>query len=228
MISNLKKSRLPLAITFLLILMLALLSGCGAPPKLPATPTLVVQIPHTFTPAPTATPTHTPTPKPTQTPTPAPTATPTVTKANASAAKATVKPQAVAPTATPGVVTLVVTEAQANKMAKKALADQKDVQIDNVRVDFRPDEMFVSGDTKIGFFTLNIGLLVTIKPVHGKPEVSVEEITVNNSPATGFIRSQIETMISPHLKNLAMVEDTFYVESISITNDKMVVTGRYK
>jgi len=228
MTPNLKKSRLLLALPFLLILTLALLSGCGAPPKLPATPTLVVQIPHTSTPAPTATPTHTPTPKPTNTPTLTPTATPTATKAISSAAKATVKPQAVAPTATPGIVTLVVTEAQANKMAKKALADEKDVQIDNVQVDFRPHEMYVSGDTKIGFFTVNIGLLIAIRPVHGKPEVSIKEIYVNNNPATGFIRSQIETMISPHLKNLAMVEDNFYVESISITDDKMTVTGRYK
>lgn len=213
--------------SFALLLMLGLLGGCGAPPKLPPTPTLVSQIPATSTPTsvPTATPTHTPTPKPTDTPTP----TPTATKATvSSAAKATVKAKAVAATATPQTVVLVVTEADANKMAQKALATQQDVQIDNVQVDFRQDKMYVSGDTKIGFFTLNIGLLVTIEPKNGKPEVTIQEIYVNNGVATGFIRDQIEAMIAPHLDELAMVSDDFYVDTIAITDNEMIITGQYK
>ena len=206
-----------------IILMLGLLSGCGAPPKLP-TPTLAAQIPATSTPTPipTATPTFTPTPRPTKTPTP------TATKAAvSSAAKATAKPKVIA-TATPQTAVLVVTEADANKMAVKALAQQQDVQIDNVKVDFRPDEMYVSGDTKIGFFTLNIGLLVTVEPVKGKPEVTIKEIYVNNGVATGFIRDQIEAMIAPHLDQLAMVSDDFYVETVTITDNEMIITGHYK
>ena len=219
-----KHIALVLTASLLLTLMLAILSGCGVPPSLP-TPTLVAQVvqTHTPTPAPTATPTQTPTPKPTNTPT----ATPTKAVIS-SAAKATVKPKSISATATPETVVMVVTEAEANKMAQKALANQKEVQIDNVQVDFRPDEMYVSGDTKIGFFTLNIGLLVTIEPVQGKPEVTIQEIYVNNSVATGFIREQIEAMIAPHLDQLAMVGDDFYVEDITITDDKMIITGHYK
>ncbi len=210
-----------------LTLMPGLLGGCGAPPKLPPTPTLVAQIPASSTPAPAPTATPTPTPTPTSTPTPThtPTPAPTATKATvSSAAKATV----IAATATPQTVALTVTEAEANQMAKKALATQQDVQIDNVQVDFRSDEMYVSGGAKIGFFTMNIGLLVTIEPVNGKPEVTIQEIYVNNSVATGFIRNQIEAMIAPHLDQLAMVSDDFYVETVTITDDEMIITGQYK
>jgi hypothetical protein len=220
-----KHIALVLTASLALTLMLAILSGCGVPPNLP-TPTLVAQVvqTHTPTPVPTATPTQTPTPRPTNTPTPAPTA----TKAISSAAKATAHPKALSATATPETLVIVITEAEANKMAQKALANQKEVQIDNVQVDFRPDEMYVSGDTKIGFFTLNIGLLVTIEPVQGKPEVTIQEIYVNDGVATGFIREQIEAMIAPHLDQLAMVGDDFYVEDVTITDDEMIITGHYK
>lgn len=202
-----------------LVLMPGLLSGCRAASKRPPTPTLIAPMPATSTPTsvPTATPTHTPTPAPTATKTTLP-----------SAAKATVKAKAVAATATPQTVALVVTEAEANQMTKKALSSQQDVQIDNVRVDFRPDEMYVSGDAKIGFFTLNIGLLVTTEPVNGKPEVTIQEIYVNNSVAAGFIRDQIEAMIAPHLAQLTIAPADFYVKAIAITDDEMIITGQYK
>jgi hypothetical protein len=110
----------------------------------------------------------------------------------------------------------------------KALAGQQSVQIDNPKVDFRPDEMYVSGDTVIGFFKVNIGVLAAVEAVDGKPQVTIKEIYVNGDRATGFIRSQIEAMIAPHLDQLAMVSDDFYVEDVTITGDKMIITGHYK
>jgi hypothetical protein len=222
---NRKNTLILLAAGFILALTLGALSGCGVPPELP-TPTLISQLPATATPTPE--PTATPTSTPTVTPTPRPTNTPTpvakATKAAASAAAAPAKSK----TATPATVVIVVTEAEANKMAQEGLAQQKDVQIDNPKVDFRPDEMYVSGDVKIGFFKLNVGILATVEPVNGKPEVTIEEIFVNGDPATGFIRDQIEAMIAPHLDQLAMVSDDFYVEDIVITDDEMVITGHYR
>ncbi len=208
-----------LAASFALVLTLGALSGCGVPPKLP-TPTLVSQLPATPTPEPTATPTHTPTatatPKPTRTPAPQ------------AAAGAAVKAKSPLASATPEQLVLIITEAEANSMAVKALAGQQSVQIDNPKVDFRPDEMYVSGDTVIGFFKVNIGVLAAVEAVDGKPQVTIKEIYVNGDRATGFIRSQIEAMIAPHLDQLAMVSDDFYVEDVTITGDKMIITGHYK
>ena len=212
-----------LVASFALVLTLGALGGCGAPPKLP-TPTLVAQRPatHTPTPEPTATPTHTPTPQPTHTPTPT-----SAPSAQASAGAAS-KAKAPVASATPEKLVMIVTEAEANKMAVEALSGQQDVQIDNPKVDFRPDEMYVSGDTVVGFFKVNIGVLAMVEAVDGKPKVIVKEIYVNNDRATGFLRNQIESMIAPHLDKLAMVSDDFYVEKITITEDKMVITGHYR
>ena len=230
---NRTPSAISLTIGLALVLIAGVLSGCELLQKSP-TPTLVAQRPATDTPTPdpTATPTSTPTATRTSTstatPTPRRTARPTATRANtptplaSSAAKTPVRPK---PTATPATLRLVITEAETNKMAKKGLAAQQDVKIDNPKVDFRPGEMYVSGDTVMGFFKVNIGVLAAVEPVNGKAEVRVKEIYVNGDRATGFLRKQIEAMIAPHLDQLAMVSDDFYVEDIVITEDAMIITG---
>jgi len=201
-----KRQRILLPLTALvLVLMLGVLAGCGAPPAMPSdAPAPAAQVAQEVTP----TPTHTPTPTPSPTPTPT--------------------PDVPTPTATPENLTIVVTEAQAQEMAEEALAKQDQIQISNVVVDFRPGEMLLSGDTKIGFFSLNIGLLVTVEAVDGKADITIKEIYVNGDPATGFIRDEIEKLIAPQLKNLKLVESKFYVEDVVITDEDMTITGRYK
>ena len=113
-------------------------------------------------------------------------------------------------------------------MVAKGLSEQDNVKIDNPEVDFRPGEMYVSGDTVLGFFKVNIGVLVEVVAVDGAPQVTIVEIYVNGDRATGFIRNQIEAMIAPHLDQLAMVSDNFYVEDVTITENEMVITGHYK
>jgi len=200
-----------------------LLAACGAP-QLPASP--VAQATIALTPTPTAT--FTPTPSPTFTPTPTATFTPTSTPTPAAKAqsRATAQPAKPLTTATPSQLVLIITEKEANRMAAEALAQQQEVQIDNPRVDFRPGAMYVSGDTVLGFFKLNIGILATVEAVDGQPQVAIQEIDVNGERATGFIRNQIEALIAPHLDQLATVSEDFYVEDITITDEKMVITGR--
>jgi len=203
--------RILLLTSILIMLMAIFLSGCEATSELPASAELATKVMEvvntpTPTPAPTSTPTPTPTPHPTSTPTP-------------------MGPKA---TATPETLIVIISEAQANEMAQQALANQSEIQIDHVKVDFRADEMYLSGDTKIGFFTLNIGLLVDVTAKEGKAEISIKEIYVNDSPATGFIRNEIERLIAPQLANLKLVEEQFFVESVTISPDKLIITGHYK
>ncbi len=208
-------------LTILLLASLALgilLAGCGVP-ELPST--RVAQATIARTPTPTAT--FTPSPTPTFTPSPTSTFTPTpkpVVQSQGAGQQA--KPLA---TATPAEMVLVVTEKEANKMAADALSQQQEVQIDNPSVDFRPGKLYVSGDTTIGFFKLNVGILAAVEAVNGKPEVTIQEIYVNGARATGFIRDQIEAMIAPHLDQLAMVSEDFYVEDITITDNEMIISG---
>lgn len=205
-----------LHILFLVFLIAGgLLAGCGVP-QVPSKPVAQATIARTPTPTRTPTFTPTPTPSPTYTPTPVP-----VTQTQGSGQ--TAKPLA---TATPSQLVLIISEKEANRMAAEALAGQQEVQIDNPKVDFRPGEMYVSGDTVLGFFKLNIGVLATAEAVDGSAKVTIQEIYVNGDRASGFIRNQIEALIAPHLDQLAKVSDDFYVEAITITEDQMTIIGR--
>ncbi len=202
------------------LLAATLLVAACAVPQLP-------QVSELQTPTATPTPTHTPTNTPTPTPTPSPTPTPTPTPAPTTTGPSTTGPQTQA-TAAPEKLALIITEKEANRLAAEALAKQQDITIDNLQVDFRPGELYVSGDTIIGFFKLNIGILATVTPFDGKPQVTIQEIYVNGERATGFIRDQIEALIAPQLDQLATVSTDFYVEEITITDDRMIITGRYQ
>ena len=214
------QSTIPLLASLALIL---LLTGCGMPDPSSSS---VAEATIALTPTPT--PTFTPSPTPTFTPTFTPTSTPTFTPtphpkvANPSQGES----GAIQSSATAAKHVLIITENQANKMAADALAEQQEVQIDNPNVDFRPGEMLVSGDATLGFFKLNIGILATVEAVDGEPQVTIQAIYVNGGRATGFIRDQIEALIKPYLDQLATVSEDFYVEDITITDDKMTITGR--
>jgi len=210
---NKKSLHTIILVAILLALMSIAISGCDGASQRPSPAEMATKAVEIInTPTPTPTPTATPTPRPTPTPQP----TPTPTRPN--------------PSPTPQDKTLVITisEDEANEMAREALASQSDVPIQNVKVDFREGEMLLSGDTKVGFFTLNIGLLVEIEAVDGKAKINIAEIYVSGSPATGFIRNEIERMIAPQLANLKLVEEKFYVEDVTITPDKIIITGHYK
>ena len=112
-------------------------------------------------------------------------------------------------------------------MAQKRMAGE-DAQFSNVQIDFRPGEIYVSGDAKVGFFTMRIGILTTVAPVDGQAQVTIKEIFVNDKPAKGFLRQQIEALIAPQLNDLALQSKDFYAETIVVTDDAMITTGHYK
>ncbi|RUA16092.1 MAG: hypothetical protein DSY55_04810 [Clostridia bacterium] len=214
----------------LLALLLVLLSGCSEQTSTPEVwamtepvATSAFQSYATVLPTPTFTPPATPTPFSTPTLIILPTATPTRIVVQVSRPAAS--PQV---TATSTSTTLVTTEEEANEVAQTALSQQQDVTIEDVQVDFRPDEMILSGYTTMGFFRIKVALYVMVTPIDGSPEVTITDIYVNDKPATGFIRTQIESMIEPHLAELAVVSDTFYVENVSINDDEMIIMGHYR
>ena len=184
----------------------------------------------TFTPTATVEPTETPTPPPTHTPTPTPLPTDTPTPAPTVAAtpiptRSAVKPAA---TSTPGTVTLVMKEADLNKMAQDALAQQSDVEITNVRVDLRPGQIVFSGRAVLGFFPVNLEITATLPVVNGRPEPQIVGVKLNGEESGGFIRTQVVNMIQPYLEQFAQTDLNFYVEKIVITDDEIRIMGQYR
>ena len=163
-------------------------------------------------------PTHTPTPTPA---TPRPSATPTATSSPSPTPTLT-------PTATPATVRLVLTEAKANELAAKQMAGKEDAPLKNMKIDFRPGAVYLSGKSKVGFFYVDVVIVFQIQARAGKPHVIIDDIFISGVPASGSMRQRIEAMIAPHLANLNLIDDNFYVESIEITDDKMITTGHYQ
>jgi len=129
------------------------------------------------------------------------------------------------PTPAPGSTAITITEADANAALQKAIGMQDNVQIENARIDFRPDGIFTSATTQIGALSIQLGILASATPVDGKVKIDILDVQVNGKEASGIILDQIKAMIDPILEQLTIVEDKFYVESITITNDKMVIIG---
>ena len=138
--------------------------------------------------------------------------------------RAALKPAA---TATPGKVTLVMKEADLNKMAQDALAQQSDVSVSNVRVDLQPGKIIFSGRAVLGFFPVDLEITATLPVVNGRPEPEIVGVKLNGEEAGGFIRAQVVNMIQPYLDQFAQTDLNFYVEKIVITNDEILITGQY-
>jgi len=186
----------------------------------------------TFTPTPTTEPTETPTPLPTNTPTPTPLPTDTPTPAPTKAATATSVPKKAAAkpaaTATPGKVTVVITETDLNKMAQDALAQQSDVAVSNVRIDLQPGQIVFSGRAVVGFFPVDLEITATLPVVNGRPEPQIVGVKLNGEESGGFIRNQVVNMIQPYLKQFAATDLNLVVDKIVITDDEIQITGQYK
>lgn len=210
------------------VTLLFVLSACQVP--LPVLPTLTpVQQAAVPTDTPTIAPTDTPTPVPTDTPTPTPepTATPTSTPVPTKKPVSKSAPAKVS-TPTPAVYVMKMTEAELNKLAQEEIAKQSDVAVSNVRIDLQPDQIVVSGTTKVGFFNVNLEITAIIPVKNGRPEPEITEIKVNGEPVTGFLRQQIDAMIAPYLNQFAQTDLGVYVDDVTITNDQFVITGRSK
>ncbi len=184
------------------------------------TPTTTTTATVTATPLSTYTPT--PTPLPTDTPTPTPTKAATATTAPK---KAAVKPAA---TPTPGKVTLVLKEADLNKMAQDALAEQSDVPVSNVRVDLQPGQIVFSGRAVLGFFPVNLEITATLPVVNGKPKPEIVSVKLGGEETGGFIRTQVVNMIQPYLELFAQTDLNLYVDKIVITDKEIRITGQYQ
>jgi hypothetical protein len=218
---------------FLLIVLLSLaltLSACTIITPTPAEIASDELALATFTPTATTTSTETPTPLATNTPTatPLPTETPTPVPTKAATATPLPKKPTVKPTATPGKVTLVLKEADLNKMAQDALAQQNDVSVSNVRVDLRPGEIVFSGRAVLGFFPVNLEITATLPVVNGKPEPQITSVKLNGAESGGFVRTQVVNMIQPYLNQFAQTDLSFNVERIVITENEIQTTGQYK
>src|SRR5512138_3256136 len=139
--------------------------------------------------------------------------------------------------ATTGVVTINLTETQitsylAQRMQSDPSLQQSDKKplITDPQVYLRDGQMQIYGKTQQGLFTANIGIIVNMGvDANGQPQIDIASADFGPFPAPKGLNDAITAMVrEAYTGSLGPVATGLRIESISIANGVMTVTGRIR
>ncbi len=136
-----------------------------------------------------------------------------------------------------GVVTINLTEPQitsylAERMQSDPSLQQSDKKplIADPQVYLRDEQMQIYGKTQQGIFAANIGIIVQVGvDASGQPLIEIKSADFGPFPAPEGLKSAITAMIKEaYTGSIGPVATGLRIESISIANGVMTITGRIK
>ena len=135
-----------------------------------------------------------------------------------------------------GTITLKLTEQQLTSYIASRLQSDPRMQqngqpmITEPQVYLRDGQMQVYGKTQQGMFTANIGIIVNVGvDSNGQPQIDIVSADFGPLPAPEGIRDTVEAMIrEAYVGSLGPVATGFRIESITIADGVMTVTGRVR
>lgn len=136
-----------------------------------------------------------------------------------------------------GVITINLTEPQitsylASRLQTDPNLQQSDRQplISNPQVYLRDGQMQIYGSTRRGMFAANIGIIVNMGvDANGEPQIDVASADFGPFPAPEGLKDAITAMVrEAYTGSLGPVATGLRIESISIANGVMTVTGRVR
>ena len=135
-----------------------------------------------------------------------------------------------------GTITLNLTEQQITSYLAERLQSDPNLQqnnqplITNPQVYLRDGQFQIYGKTQQGMFTANIGIIVNVGvDENGQPKLDIASADFGPMPVPAGLRDTIEGMVrEAYVGSLGPVATGLRVESISIANGIMTVTGRIK
>ena len=139
------------------------------------------------------------------------------------------------PTATPAppaaVITgdqfqLVLTEQQLTDQAMRAVGAGASSPVRSVSVDARPGHLWVTARVMFAFAPVDTVLVVSGVAKDGRLELTLDEVQVAGANAGPRVRDQVASYLQPYLTQLAGVNQSVYVESVAVTDNEVVITGR--
>jgi len=157
--------------------------------------------------------------------------------ADAAASIKTEIQRAVEAAAGTGVITVNLTEPQitsylAARLQTEASLQQSDKKplITDPQVYLRDGKMQIYGKTQQGLFTANIGIIVNVGvDANGQPQIDIASADFGPFPAPKGLRDAITAMVKEaYTGSLGPVATGLRIESISIANGVMTVTGRIR
>jgi hypothetical protein len=145
--------------------------------------------------------------------------------------------RAVQAAADTGVITVNLTEPQITSYLASRLqtdpslqqADKKPL-ITDPQVYLRDGQMQIYGKTQQGVFTANIGILVNMGvDANGQPQIDITSADFGPFPAPEGIKDAVTAMVrEAYTGSLGPVATGLRIESISIANGVMTITGRIR
>ncbi|HEY3475301.1 MAG TPA: hypothetical protein VGK56_11870, partial [Anaerolineales bacterium] len=136
-----------------------------------------------------------------------------------------------------GTVTVNLTETQITSYLAARLQTDPNLQqsdrkplITEPQVYLRDGQMQIYGKTQQGMFAANIGILVNMGvDANGQPQIEVVSADFGPLPAPEGLRDAITAMVrEAYTGSLGPVATGLRIESISIANGVMTVTGRIR
>jgi hypothetical protein len=145
--------------------------------------------------------------------------------------------RAIEASAATGVITVNLTEPQITSYLATRLQTDPNLQqsdrkplINEPQVYLRDGQMQIYGKTRQGMLTANIGIIVSMGvDANGQPLIDVVSADFGPFPAPEGIKDAITAMVrEAYTGSLGPVATGIRIESISIANGVMTVTGRIK
>ncbi len=138
--------------------------------------------------------------------------------------------QAVATAATSGTITLKITEEQLTSYLAIYLQSQPNLPITDPQVQLQNGQMKLLGKVQQGLFSANVSMTLAVSvDQNGQPKITITQEDFGPLPAPQGLNDAISTFVAQALTgSLGPAATGFRLESISIANGVMTVTGRVK
>jgi hypothetical protein len=129
-----------------------------------------------------------------------------------------------------GTVNLQITEAQLTSYLAFKLESQSQPLITDPQVLLRNGQMQVFGKAQSGMFTANVSITLTVSvDPSGQPKIQITNQDFGPLPAPQGLNEAVSAMIGEAFTgSLGPVATGFRLETISIADGMMTVTGRIK
>jgi len=138
--------------------------------------------------------------------------------------------QAAATAAESGAITLKITEEQLTSYLTVYLQSQPNLPITNPQVQLQNGQMKVLGKVQQGMFSANISMTMNVGvDQNGQPKITITQEDFGPIPAPQGLNEAASAFVAEALTgSLGPAATGFRLESISIVNGVMTVTGRVK
>lgn len=129
-----------------------------------------------------------------------------------------------------GTITLQITEEQITSYIAFKLASQENPALQKPQVYLRDGQMQVYGTVQRGYFIANVLVLLNVSVDElGQPKIEIASADFGPLPASEGMKQSLTAIVTEaYTGSLGPIATGFRLETISIANGLMTVTGRIK